>query len=148
MAAAQDSAAVYKWVDQDGTVNYGSQPPAGTSAEELPIRVRRGERAPTQARAKAQDDNPGLVDSLLGGDPTTTDDSPISDTNESPDERAQLVAQRQGNCKAAKDRMASYEQAKRIYKPGPAGERVYLTSDEIDAERATARVAVAEWCNE
>jgi hypothetical protein len=148
MAAAQDSAAVYKWVDQNGTVNYGEQPPAGAAAEALPIRVRRGERAPTQARTRTQDGNPGALDSLLAGDPSTTDESPIGEASGSLDEREKLLAQRESNCQRAKDRMASYEQARRIYKPGPAGERVYLTADELDTERATARVAVAEWCNE
>jgi hypothetical protein len=143
-AGAQESAPVYKWVDRNGTVNYGDQPPAGTPAEALPIRLRRSAPAPTQARLKSQEDNPAAPDSLLDADPATGDANPAT----SADEREKLLAQRQANCQKARERMTSYEQAKRIYRPGPSGDRVYLSSEEIDAERATARVAVAEWCNE
>jgi hypothetical protein len=147
VAAAQDSAPVYKWVDQNGTVNYGDQPPAGTAAEALPIRLRRSSPAPTQARLKSRDDGATAPDSLLNaGEPA--DEADAADATVPADEREKLIAQRQQNCQKARDRMASYEQAKRIYRPGPTGERVYLSSEEIDAERATARVAVAEWCNE
>lgn len=147
-AVAQDSA-VYKWVDKDGTVNYSDQPPAGASAEAMPIRARRGGSPATQARAKA-------AASTTEGDPATSDekapgaDEEATDENAGvpADEREKLLAQRQNNCKLAKQRMASYEQARRIYRPGADGERVYLSNEELDSERATARVAVAEWCDE
>jgi hypothetical protein len=150
-ALAQD-AGVYKWVDANGTVNYGDQPPAGTAAEALPIRSRRStasaagrssrpmDSSATVTAAAATDNDAG--DTADEGDPA----DPASAVGD--DERDQLLAQRQNNCKLAKQRMASYEQARRIYRPGPGGERVYLTDDELDAERATARVAVAEWCDE
>ena len=44
--------------------------------------------------------------------------------------------------------MAKYEQARRIYRPGPEGQRIYLTDEELDAERANARRAVGEWCGQ
>jgi hypothetical protein len=145
LARAQDVAPVYKWVDRDGTVNYGDQPPAGTAAEALPILLRRSSSAPAQARLKAREVT--APDSLLDSS-QPADETDAADPTVPADEREKLLAQRQENCQKAKDRMASYEQAKRIYRPGPTGERVYLSSEEIDAERATARVAVAEWCNE
>ena len=146
-AAAQDAPPVYKWVDQNGTVNYGQQPPAGTVAEALPIRVRRGTAAPPQSRLGAREANATSPDPVPGDD-QPADDAAMGDTAVPADERAKLLAQREANCEKARDRVSSYGQAKRIYRPGPTGERVYLTSEEIDAERATARVAVAEWCNE
>jgi hypothetical protein len=145
VATAQDVAPVYKWVDQNGTVNYGDQPPAGTSAEALPILLRRSSGPPAQARLKTRDAT--APDSLLDSS-QPADEADAADPTVPADEREKLLAQRQDNCRKARDRMASYEQAKRIYRPGPTGDRVYLTSEEIDAERATARVAVAEWCNE
>jgi hypothetical protein len=147
-ALAQD-AGVYKWVDANGTVNYSDQPPAGTAAEALPIRSRRstsaaaanrGARPATEATTATADDPDAAADAA--GDEA----DPAGAVGD--DERDQLLAQRQNNCKLAKQRMTSYEQARRIYRPGPGGERVYLTDDELDAERATARVAVAEWCDE
>ena len=35
-----------------------------------------------------------------------------------------------------------------LYKPGPNGERVYLTSEELDVERANANRAVEKFCSE
>lgn len=147
VAAAQDALPVYKWVDQNGTVNYGQQPPAGTVAEALPIRVRRGTAAPSQASLRAREADATSPDPVPGDD-RPADDAAMGDTTVPADERAKLLAQREANCEKARDRVSSYEQAKRIYRPGPTGDRVYLTSEEIDTERATARVAVAEWCNE
>jgi hypothetical protein len=146
-ALAQD-AGVYKWVDANGTVNYGDQPPAGTTAEALPIRSRRSTAAATPGRGA----RPAAEATTAAEDPNAAADAGDDEADAagavSDDERDQLLAQRQNNCKLAKQRMASYEQARRIYRPGPGGERVYLTDDELDAERATARVAVAEWCDE
>lgn len=149
-ALAQD-AGVYKWVDANGTVNYGDQPPAGTTAEALPIRSRRS----TASAAPGRSARPAAEATAAAADAADADAASEATGDEaepggavSDDERDQLLAQRQNNCKLAKQRMASYEQARRIYRPGPGGERVYLTDDELDAERATARVAVAEWCDE
>jgi hypothetical protein len=38
-------------------------------------------------------------------------------------------------------------EGRRLYKTGPDGERQYLTSDEIDAERINAKNAVDTICN-
>jgi hypothetical protein len=47
----------------------------------------------------------------------------------------------------AKDRLSRYSEAHRLYRPGPDGEREYLTSEEIDAERAEAISSVGKWCD-
>jgi hypothetical protein len=144
-ALAQD-AGVYKWVDANGTVNYSDQPPAGTAAEALPIRSRRSASAAGNRSARPAAEATAAEDPNAAADAADDETDPAGAVSD--DERDQLLAQRQSNCKLAKQRMTSYEQARRIYRPGPGGERVYLTDDELDAERATARVAVAEWCDE
>jgi hypothetical protein len=63
------------------------------------------------------------------------------------DERKEVVAQRAENCRVARDRLSRYSEAHRLYRPGPDGEREYLTSEEIDAERAEAISSVGKWCD-
>jgi hypothetical protein len=61
-------------------------------------------------------------------------------------ERQRLLAERATNCKMSRERVAKYSNAMRLYRPGPNGERVYLTNEELDAERADANRAVDQWC--
>ena len=63
-------------------------------------------------------------------------------------DRQKVLAEREANCKASRDRVAKYSTAMRLYRPGPNGERVYLTSEELDVERADAQRAVDQWCSE
>ena len=44
--------------------------------------------------------------------------------------------------------MTNYNQAQKLYKPGPNGDRIYLTDEELDAERADAQRVMEEWCSE
>ena len=62
-------------------------------------------------------------------------------------ERLKVLAEREAFCAAAKDRMAKYGSAQRLYKPGPDGERIYLTDEELDVERANASRAVDQSCS-
>lgn len=138
-ALAQE-ASVYRWVDAQGIVHYSDQPAADSSAQELSIRYRKTDRGALQARsqAKAEIDAAGRV---REGQESDADAAAEAD-------RQKVLAERATNCKAAKDRVAKYSTALRLYKPGPNGERVYLTSEELDVERAEANRTVGQWCND
>ena len=129
-------AAVYKWVDAQGVPHYSDQPPASGEAEELVIRYRKTDSGTLAAKAKAKTDD--VVPDAGGSQEPTP---PADDAD-----RDKVVAEREAGCQRAKDRMSKYEQARRIYRPGANGERIYLTEEELDAERANARRAVDEWC--
>lgn len=138
IATAQGS--VYKWVDPAGVTHYSDQPPADTAAEELAIRVRRTDRAALQTRLRDQ----AAMNEAVG----LRESQEAADAAEAANEREQVRAERRDICRQAQDRVAKYSTARRLYKPGPDGERIYLTDAEIDAERAAALRAVDEWCSD
>jgi hypothetical protein len=137
VAGAQESA-VYKWVDAQGVPHYSDQPPADVSATELPIRFRRTDRGMIQARAQTKT---GLEAAAAIREGQEADADAAAEA-----ERQRLLAERATNCKMSRERVAKYSNAMRLYRPGPNGERVYLTNEELDAERADANRAVDQWC--
>jgi hypothetical protein len=139
-SAGAQEASVYRWVDAQGIVHYSDQPAADSSAEELPIRYRKTDRGALQARLKAKSEL-DAAGAIREGQESDADAAAEAD-------RQKVLAERDTNCKAARDRVAKYTNALRLYKPGPNGERVYLTNEELDVERAAANQAVDQWCGE
>ena len=138
-AVAQD-ASVYKWVDAQGVPHFSDQPPMDSAAEELAIRYRKTDQAAVQARVKAESE----LDAAAGVREGLSQD----EADAAKADRLKVLAEREAICKAAKDRMAKYGTAQRLYTPGPDGERIYLTDEELDVERANANRAVDQSCSE
>ena len=131
--SAVASAVVYKWSDADGKVHYGDRPPDGVKAEVveglgLTVRYSAPSAAPSAARASA---------------PTATvaKDKPID-----PAAIDAATAQREQQCSTARARLKQLTEGRHLYKPGPNGDREYLTSDQIDAERLDAKKEVDTVC--
>ncbi len=139
-AAVAQEASVYKWVDAQGVPHFSDQPAADISAEEMSIRYRKTDRGAMQARLKTRSelDAAGDVREGLEADADAAAEA----------DRLKVLAQREANCKKARDRVAMYSTAQRLYKPGPNGERVYLTDEELDVERANANRAVDQSCGD
>ncbi len=141
--ALGQQATVYKWVDDQGVPHYSDQPPANAASEALPIRYRRTDKSTVQARAKANEtpeDAANPREEQQDADATAADAATT--------DREKNLAQRAATCKKAQERVANYSQAQKLYKPGPNGDRVYLTDEELDAERADAQRVMEEWCSE
>lgn len=138
-AVAQDSS-VYKWVDPQGVPHYSDQPPMDSAAEELPIRFRKTDSGALQARTKAKAELEAAGE-IREGQEASANEAAEAD-------RQRVLAERETTCKTANDRVAKYKNALRLYRPGPNGERVYLTDEELDAERAEAYRAVDQWCGD
>ncbi len=133
-------ASVYKWVDAQGVPHFSDQPPMDSASEELAIRFRKTDKAALQARVKAESE-------LDAATEIREDLAQDADATAKAD-RLKVMAERETVCKAARDRMAKYSTAQRLYKPGADGERIYLTDEELDVERANANRAVEESCSE
>jgi hypothetical protein len=133
-------ATVYKWTDDQGVTHYSDQPPLDIASEALPIRYRRTDKAAVQNRLKANEAQDG-AESLR------EDQQDAAEATEAT-QREKDLAERAATCKQAQDRVANYTQAQRLYKPGPNGDRIYLTDEELDAERADAQRVMEEWCSD
>ena len=58
-----------------------------------------------------------------------------------------VAATRDKQCTDAQDRYKKLIEGRRLYKTGDNGEREYLSSEQIDSERLTAKRDVDESCN-
>jgi Domain of unknown function (DUF4124) len=81
----------------------------------------------------------------------TTDDASASKAAAGADDPAkakQLSAEDKAKrCADARQRYQSYMDAHRLYEEGPDGQRRYLTSEEIDASRASAKQVMDQFCS-
>lgn len=138
--AFAQQATVYKWTDDQGVPHYSDQPPINATSEALPIRYRRTDKAAVQSRLKANE-------ALENAGDLREEQQDAADAAEAT-QREKDLAERAATCKQAQERVANYTQAQRLYKPGPNGDRIYLTDEELDAERADAQRVMEEWCSD
>lgn len=69
-----------------------------------------------------------------------------ADAADAAEARAAKTADRAQRCTSARERYQAMTDAWRLYEEGPDGERRYLSSEQIDAERARARQTMDEFC--
>ena len=138
-ALAASASVVYKWTDADGKVHYGDRPPDGVHAEIVELVGTRVPRAaapaaaPSAALRTAPAANPG------NGQPTAID-------KEKQAVAADVAATRDQQCAEAQANYKQLIEGRHLYKVGANGERQYLTSEEIDTERLSAKHDVDVVC--
>jgi hypothetical protein len=133
-------AVVYKWADAQGNAQYGDRPPDGVHAEVVELLGSRSGRQST-SRATA---------GVTGADAPASKGAANAAAGRAADQQAvdEDVAQAKlKQCADAQERYKKLIEGRRLYKEGPDGERQYLTSDEIDAERLNARRELDTVCN-
>jgi hypothetical protein len=134
------SAVVYKWIDAQGKVQYGDRPPDGVHAEIVEGLGTHGTRSelarpPVASATSSQPPRsaPPAKNAVEDGAKKAVDDD---------------VAQvKEKQCADAQAHYKSLIEGRRLYKSGADGERQYLTSDEIDAERVNAKRDLDTICN-
>ncbi|MGI9307732.1 MAG: DUF4124 domain-containing protein [Gammaproteobacteria bacterium] len=123
---------VYKWVDDKGVTHYTDRPPMSKAVEEVDIQV--SVTAGENAAENASDETA----------PAATTDEIQASNEQTMAANAEI---RKENCQRATERQQRYSTARKLYKTLPNGEREYLNSDELDAERADATAIVNKWCD-
>ena len=124
-------AVVYKWVDAQGKVLYGDRPPDGVHAEVVELL---GTHVAHAAAAKTSDSAP----------PKTANQDDAAVKKEVSEDVEQARAKQ---CAEAQDRYKKLIDGRHLYKTGANGERQYLTSEEIDTQRVSAKQEVDDACN-
>jgi hypothetical protein len=128
------SAVVYKWIDADGRVHYGDQPPDGVKAEIVQLLGTHSSGIGVTPPAPAARIAP----------PRTA--AAGTAANDKPADPADAAAAREQQCTDAKARLKQLMEGRHLYKPSANGEREYLTSDQIDSERLDAKKEVDTVC--
>jgi hypothetical protein len=126
------SAVVYKWVDAQGKTQYGDRPPDGVHAEVVELL---GTHPSTRGTAAA----PAASDKAA---------APAQNTEVKKEVAADVADAHQKQCVEAQDRYKKLIDGRHLYKTGENGERVYLTSEEIDTERLDAKKEIDDLCTQ
>ncbi|MEY4763077.1 MAG: hypothetical protein RLZZ200_2933 [Pseudomonadota bacterium] len=135
LAVAAQAADIYRWKDAAGSWHYSDQPVSGA------------EKVGTSRRVAASED---------GGPPAGTAPPAAANASNSPNPgatsqteqkvREDVAADRASKCKDAQTNYQQTITSRRLYRLGPKGEQVFLTDDEIDAARVSARSNMEYYC--
>ena len=128
------SAVVYKWVDAQGKVQYGDRPPDGVHAEVVELLGNHVPRSPPSRPAA-----PAPASANAAKNPATPAVKKAVDND--------VEQTRQKQCADAQERYKKLIEGRKLFKTGADGERQYLSSDEVDAERLSAKSDIDSICN-
>jgi hypothetical protein len=140
MASAFGAGEVYRWKGQDGTWHYSDQPREGAELIRtgVPTPPADGDAQPTVGPAEPELPPDDVV-------VPTNEPMPVSDAVAA-EVRAAAAAAQSARCTKAEAAYKSAIENRRIYRTDAQGNRVFLTSAEIDAARLQARANRDEAC--
>jgi Domain of unknown function (DUF4124) len=137
-AAAQQ----YRWVDQNGRIQYGDTPPAG--AKVTPLRPASPSSSPTEAKKEEAKKAPATLAERDADFRKRQQDA-------EKEREKQAAAQREAddkreNCARAKEALRVLEGG-RVARVDAKGERYFLDDAQLSQESARARQAAQQWCS-
>jgi hypothetical protein len=141
-AAAQQ----YRWVDQDGRVQYGDTPPPGVKA----TRMRGGAAAPAAPAAAGAEGKPAAKGPLSPAEQEAAfrqRQQQAEKQQETDAQAAREAAQKKDQCARAQDYLRSLEGGQRIARTDAKGERYYLDDAQTAQEIVAARQGIQQSCN-
>lgn len=130
------AAEIYKWTDEDGNVHYEDRPVGETDMEHLDIRSRNTDNTVVQARLDADSKARAAARQVASEAPPEMTKEEI---------RAEQQA-RQEKCMQYRAQLESFLRSQRLYKEDDAGEREYLSEEEIMAARSRVEDQIQEYC--
>lgn len=136
-AAGPATADVYKFKDDHGNVLYTDKP-ATLPAERLNIQSQKTDTVAVQTRA--QEEAKRLQDADKAN-------QQAAGQGKDQQQATQLSAtQKSEQCTKARQRYDTYMNSQRLYQQGSDGERKYLSEEELDAARASAKASMDVMC--
>ncbi|WP_455207298.1 DUF4124 domain-containing protein [Kaarinaea lacus] len=129
---------VYKWVDQDGNVQYGAEKPA-SGAQEIKVKSK-----PSSSASEAESES--TTEKQEATEQSEGEKVKVSSEKEAAEIEKKNEEIRQKNCSTAKKRAAMIEQGGRLYEVDESGERHYWDDDTRRAKMDEAEAQINEWC--
>lgn len=137
VVSAAAVADVYKFKDDRGNVLYTDKP-STLPAERLNVKSQKTDVVAAQERQAAEMKR--MQESSGARDQTT------AQRGEQQQAEQMTAKDKAERCVKARERFDSYSNSQKLYEQQPNGERRYLTSEEIDAARASARATMDVMC--
>jgi hypothetical protein len=129
------SGEIYKWTDDDGNVQYEDRP----TGEDVELVAFSSNTDSTAVRVS--------IDARRANEAARADKRSRRDEKSQETADAQLAAdQRVQKCEESRTRMETYLTARRLYKEGEAGERIYLDDSQIMDARSKAQDDIQKYC--
>ena len=131
---------VYKWVDEDGQVHYGSKP-KHKGAKEVKIKKRyidSGTSIPDLTAEERAAKQKKFIDAI------DAENKSLSDAKRKKQEQEEL---RNSRCNAARDQLRRQESASALYDLDEKGNRILLNKKQYEIAMKQARARVEKWCN-
>jgi hypothetical protein len=127
---------IYKWTDDDGNVNYTDRPTDDVELEQLAVVSKDTDNSAVQARLDAD---------------RRARDAARQVRSEAPPEmtKAEIQAEqkkRQVQCHTYRDRLEDFLRSQRLYQEDDAGDRHYLSADDVIAARSRVEEQIQEYC--
>lgn len=129
---------IYKSTDSRGHMVYSDHPSPGPER----INIQSNAWDPQVARARAARE---LAD-FARAEALRKQEDDAKEAAKAQQKRAEEARREQ--CRRARDGYVTFSQARRPYRYGARGERVYYSASEIDAERESAAQAIKELCDD
>jgi len=116
---------IYKWTDADGNVHYEDRPTGDAAVEHLDIVTKNTDNSIVQARIDENRKARAAARQVASEAPPEMTQEEIRAEQE----------QRHAKCQQYRDQLQSFLRSQRLYQEDDAGERTYLSEDEIMAAR-------------
>ncbi len=132
------AAQTYKWIDKDGKVRYGDQPPPGVKA--TPLKGPPPPASPPSPASKSGE-KPLTPEAAFQKRQQERAEADKKSAKANTDDETKRI-----NCQQAQASLRTLQSGQRISSTNEAGERVYLNDDERDREQVRVQQSVREWC--
>ncbi|MDH5600479.1 MAG: DUF4124 domain-containing protein [Gammaproteobacteria bacterium] len=140
MLNSVNAASVYKWVDEDGQVHYGSKPKS-KSAKEVKIKKRyidSGTSTPSLTTQERVNKQKKFINAL------DEENKILSEEKRKKKKQEEL---KNARCNAARDQLKRQESASALYDLDEKGNRILLDKKQYEIAMKQARARVAKWCD-
>lgn len=136
MAATNASAAkVYKWVDDEGNVHYGSNPPEDSNYKTLKTYKQKPSTSPANDEATPK-----------GDDTSATQKPAPGNAPEMADRRKEIREEMKTRCETARHNLDVMETFRNITMEDPNGERRKIGQDEKEEKIKQAKEDIKRYC--
>ncbi len=137
LLATSASAGIYRWVDENGQVHFGTRPPADAS-NSSEVKIRKQQQSTTEeAPVNRAEQRSRYLEQRQ---------REKAERKEKKAKELKRKKQRDQACAYSKDKLKEYLRSRRLYEPKSDGKRRWLSDEEKEKAIAEMRQEVKRWC--
>ncbi|MCI0504820.1 MAG: DUF4124 domain-containing protein [Gammaproteobacteria bacterium] len=132
---------IYKWVDENGNVQYGAEKP-DSGAQEIKVKT----KPATVGSANEGETEPEAADTKDAQENPEGEKVKVTSQEQAAEIEKKNAEIREKNCSIAKRRAAGINQGGRLYEVDEKGERQYWDDNTRKAKLEESQAQIDEWC--